>query len=39
VVLPDGEDSPCAPAELAPAMAPALHQRFGNVTVERYDRP
>jgi 4-amino-4-deoxy-L-arabinose transferase-like glycosyltransferase len=38
VVLPDGEAPPFPPAALAPAMTPALHERFGNVTVERYDR-
>jgi mannosyltransferase len=38
VVLPDGEAPPFAPAELAPAMARALRQRFGGVLVERYDR-
>jgi 4-amino-4-deoxy-L-arabinose transferase-like glycosyltransferase len=38
VVLPDGETLPFQPAALAPALAPALHQRFGNVTVDRYDR-
>jgi uncharacterized membrane protein len=39
VVLPDGEDPPFPPADLAPGLLPALHQRFGSVLLERYDRP
>jgi 4-amino-4-deoxy-L-arabinose transferase-like glycosyltransferase len=38
VVQPGGEELPFAPATLAPAMPRALHQEFGNVLVERYDR-
>ncbi len=38
VVLPDAEGPPFDPAALAPAMTRALHRRFGEVTVDRYDR-
>jgi len=38
VVLPDAEGPPFDPATLAPAMTRNLHRRFGEVTVDRYDR-
>jgi mannosyltransferase len=38
VVAPDAEPPAVDPASLAPAMTRALHQRFGDVTVDRYDR-
>lgn len=38
VVVPDAEKPPFDPATLAPEMTEALRQRFGDLTVTRYDR-